>query len=57
MIIFVSITLAYVYFNQPTTDEQKYGGSVEDIDDDGLSNEIDDTFLEEDDEIEVGEMV
>ncbi len=57
LIIFVSITLAYVYFTQPAADEQNYSGSVEDVDDDQLSDEIDDTFLEEDDEIEIGEMV
>jgi len=57
LIVFVSVTLAYVYFNQPATDEQKYDSSAKDVSDEDLSDEIDDIFLDEDDEIEIGEMV
>jgi regulatory protein YycI of two-component signal transduction system YycFG len=57
LIIFVSVALTYVYFNQPAVDEQKYDGSSKDVSDEDLADEIDDTFLDEDDEIEIGEMV
>ncbi len=56
-IVLVSLTLTYSYFNQPTTQEQQYDGSVEDINNENVADEIDDTFIEEDSEIEIGEMV
>jgi len=56
LIIFVSITVMYSYFNQSTTEKQ-YENPVDTIDEDDIGNEIDNIFLEEDDEIEIGEMV
>jgi hypothetical protein len=56
-IVLVSLALTYSYFNQPTTEEQQYEGSAEDINNENVSDEIDDTFVEEDAEIEIGEMV
>jgi hypothetical protein len=56
-IVLVSLALTYSYFNQPTTNEQQYEGSAEDINNENVSDEIDDTFIEEDSEIEIGEMV
>ena len=56
-IIIISVFVAYIYFNQSNTNEDQYSGNVETISDDDISNEIDDIFLEEDEEIEIGEMI
>jgi hypothetical protein len=56
-IVLVSLALTYIYFNQPTINEQQYDGSAEDINNENVADEIDDTFIEEDSEIEIGEMV
>ena len=57
LIVFISVALTYVYLSQPAADEKKYDTPVEDIDDTDISNEIDNLFLGEDDEIEIGEMI
>ncbi|UCD13276.1 MAG: hypothetical protein JSW60_06880 [Thermoplasmatales archaeon] len=57
LIIFVSIAVSYSYLNQPATRENQYDSSIETVDEEDLVNEIDNIFLEEDDEIEIGEMV
>ena len=56
-IILFSAMLIYIYFNQSTSEEKQYDGSSEDVTDDEISNEINDLFLDEDSEIEIGEMV
>ncbi len=56
-IILVSVMVMYSYFNQSTTEEKQYDGSTETINDEDIVNEIDEIFLGEDDEIEIGEMV
>lgn len=56
-IIILSVFVAYMYFNQSNTNEDQYTGNVENISDEDISNEIDDIFLEEDEEIEIGEMI
>ncbi|MCK5261169.1 MAG: hypothetical protein KAJ44_03235 [Thermoplasmatales archaeon] len=53
----VSVMVSYSYFNQSTTEEKQYDGSTETINDEDIVNEIDEIFLGEDDEIEIGEMV
>ncbi|MDH7517540.1 MAG: hypothetical protein QHH19_04270 [Candidatus Thermoplasmatota archaeon] len=57
LIVFVSVALAYIYFNQAATDEKGYSGSSKDVSDEDLANEIDDIFLDEDSEVEIGEMI
>lgn len=57
LIIVVSVAIAYNYYNATDTSEKQYDSPVETIDDNNVSEEIDNTFLEEDDEIEIGEMV
>jgi len=57
LIILVSITLAYNFCDTSSTDEKQYDSPVENIDENNISEEIDNTFLEEDDEIEIGEMI
>jgi len=57
LIIMVSITLSYIYFSQQETDKNQYDSSGKTVNDTDLENEIDNMFLEEDDEIEIGEIV
>lgn len=56
LIILVSSLLVYTYIDQPSTETQDddlpHTTTEEDI-----FEEIDNTFLDEDDEIEIGEMV
>jgi CHASE3 domain sensor protein len=57
LIILASIAFAYSYFNQKSTEENQYSSSPETVYDSDVTSEIDDTFMEEDDEVEIGEMV
>jgi len=57
LILMVSITATYVYFNQKENDENQYDGSDKTVNNDDVANEIDDMFLEEDDEVEIGDIV
>ena len=58
LVILISMAATYVVFNQAVTEESEddtsMGSSISDGD---LNSEIDNSFLEEDDEIEIGEMV
>ena len=56
LIIFVSIAFAYIYLNQDETDIEHYDSSENIVDDEDLANELDDIFIEEDDEIEIGDI-
>ena len=53
----VSIAFAYIYFNQNETDGNQYDSSGKVLSDTDVANEIDDMFIEEDDEIEIGEII
>ena len=57
MIIIASIALAYNYFNQNSTDEKQYDSSNKTVNDSDVAGQVDDTFIEEDGEVEIGEMV
>ena len=57
LIILVSLVLVYNFYNKSPTDKQHYDTPIETIDNNLVSEEIDEIFLEEDDEIEIGEMV
>ncbi len=57
LIILVSLALVYNFYNKSTTDDKHYDTPIETIDDNNVFEEIDNTFIEEDDEIEIGEMV
>ena len=57
LIILLSITLIYNFYDKISTDEKHYDSPVEIIDENNVSEEIDNTFIEEDEEIEIGEMV
>ncbi len=58
LMVVISATVVFVTFNQFDTSEDQYGyNSDEEISEDDISEEIDDYFLSEDDEVEIGEMI
>ena len=57
LIIMVSMVFAYSYLTQPTTEEKPYDYSIDSIDNKDISDEIDDLLIDEDYEVEIGEMV
>jgi uncharacterized alpha/beta hydrolase family protein len=57
LIICLSIAVLYSYFNQTPKDDKEVNDSIVTYDDNDFGNEIDTIFIEEDDEIEIGEMV
>jgi len=57
LIIFVSIALTYSYLNQKETDQGQYDTTSKNVNDEDLSNEIDDMFIDENDELEIGEII
>ena len=55
LILLVSVTISYAYFNEQSTD---YTSDTDnEVYDEALTSEIDSTFLEEDQDIEIGEMI
>jgi hypothetical protein len=57
LIICISIAIIFSYYNQAIKDDDQINGSTVTFDDNDLVNEIDKYFIEEEDEIEIGEMV
>lgn len=58
LIILISMATTYVVFNQADTKESRDDKLTDSsISDGDLNSEIDNIFLEENDEIEIGEMV
>jgi len=51
------MVFAYSYLTQPTTEKKPYDYSIESIDNKDISDEIDDLLIDEDYEVEIGEMV
>jgi len=59
LIIVIAVTVTYIAFNQPFSIENQQNNvpADGDVTDEDISDEIDDFFISEDDEIEIGEMV
>jgi peptidoglycan hydrolase CwlO-like protein len=57
LIIMVSMVFAYSYFTQPTIEEKQYDYSMDSINDKDISNEIDNLLIDENYEVEIGEMI
>jgi hypothetical protein len=57
LIILLSLILVYRFYNEVSDDGDQYTLPDETIDEDNITEEIDNIFLEEDDEIEIGDMV
>lgn len=59
LIIVIAVTVTYVVSNQlpPVESQQDYAPADGDVTDEDINDEINDIFISEDDEIEIGEMV
>jgi peptidoglycan hydrolase CwlO-like protein len=57
LIVLISIALIYTYSNKVGDDVKQYDMSSDTIDENNIADEIEDIFIEEDDEIEIGDMV
>jgi hypothetical protein len=57
LILLVSVTISYAFFSHPMTSDNNQTDMGGDINPDSLTAEIDSTFLDEDQGIEIGEMV
>ena len=51
------MTISYAYFSQPTVKDTTQSNGNDDIDPDTFTSEVDSTFLDENEEIEIGEMI
>ena len=59
LIIVIAVTVTYIVSNQLSSeeDQQNYVPAYDDVADEDINDEINDIFISEDDEIEIGEMV
>ena len=58
LVIVVSTTVLYVTLKEPTAKEDQQDFSLgENPNNEDISNEIDDAFIPEDDEIDIGDMI
>jgi len=59
LLIVMAVTVTYVAYNQSASveDQQSYVPADGNVADEDIIDEIDDSFIPEDDEIEIGEMV
>ena len=59
LIIVIAVTVTYITSNQLSSeeDQQNYVPAYDDVADEDINDEINDIFISEDDEIEIGEMV
>ncbi len=58
LLILISATLVFFTFNQSESDGKSEDYTpIDDFTDDDLSNEIDDYFISEDDDVDIGDMI
>jgi len=57
LIIAISAVIIYGYLSQPAADENEDKGSIGTIDEEDIENEFDDFFMDEDGEIEIGDII
>lgn len=58
LIVLISATIFFVSFDQSGSDsDQNNYPSAEDISEKDISDEVDDFFISEDDEVDIGDMV
>lgn len=59
LIIVIAVTVTYIASDQFSSEEnqQNYVPAYDDVADEGINDEINDIFISEDDEVEIGEMV
>ncbi len=57
LILLVSVTVSYAYFSQPSSSDNQQTITDGDITDGTMTSEIDSTFLNETQGIEIGDMI
>ncbi len=57
LILLVSVTVSYAYFNQPSTSDTPQNDTGGDLTGDAVSSEIDLTLLDENQGVEIGDMI
>jgi lipopolysaccharide export system protein LptC len=57
LILLVSVTVSYAYFSQPSPNDNQQTNTDGDITDSTMTSEIDSTFLNETQGIEIGDMI
>jgi hypothetical protein len=57
LILFISVTLSYAYFNQPRTNSENQNTSTTTLDDSTIASEIDGTLLDANDTVEIGDII
>jgi archaellum biogenesis protein FlaJ (TadC family) len=57
LIALASILTTYIYLKQKSTEEKEFNNNIKTIDDKTLTDEINASFIEEDYETEIGEMI
>jgi hypothetical protein len=57
LIALASILTTYIYLKQTSIGEKEINNGIETIDDKTLSDEVDNAFIDENEEIEIGEMI
>jgi hypothetical protein len=57
LIALASILTTYIYLKQTSIEEKEINNGIETIDDKTLSDEVDNAFIDENEEIEIGEMI
>ena len=57
MIVIAATALFVFYKSSESADDSEYSSDAEDVTDEEITNEIDDAFLSEDDEVEIGDMI
>ncbi|MBN1860987.1 MAG: hypothetical protein JW840_05960 [Candidatus Thermoplasmatota archaeon] len=57
LILLVSVTVSYAFFNQPASTNGYQTTTDGDVDEDILNSEIDSALLDEDEDIEIGDMI
>ncbi len=58
-ILFMAITITYLasYYLSPDRNQQSYLPTDGEVDDEDIASEINDVFISDEDEIEIGEMI
>jgi len=57
LIVLVSITISYAFITQPAPDDTTPSDDGQPIDDSTLDSEINSQFVDEDQDLEIGEMI
>jgi len=57
LILLVSVTVSYAYFNQPSSSKNHQTNTGDNVDDNTVSSELDATLIDEGEGVEIGDMI